>query len=147
MFQANQEKVIRLSNAAAAATTDVTSSVLDTAGFEGAKLYTLLGAITTNAVTSVKVQQSDDDGVADAYSDLEASGSVVADDDDNQIVVHDIFRPQKRYLKVVVDRGTQNAVVDGIFAVLYGAKKLPTTDDSATVVSRNCLASPDEGTA
>ena len=92
----------------------------------------------------MKLQQSSDDGAADAYSDIEGSSVSVADDDDNQIVVHDIYRPQKRYLKVVVGRGTANAVIDGIVASLYGARKQPTTDDSATVVSLQAAGQPDE---
>lgn len=147
MLQANQEKAIRVMNGVVAGTTAQTSSVIDTAGYEGVKIATLFGAITSTAVTSVKLQQSSDDGAADAYSDIEGSSVSVADDDDNQIVVHDIYRPQKRYLKVVVGRGTANAVIDGIVASLYGARKQPTTDDSATVVSRKLLVSPDEGTA
>lgn len=147
MNRANTEKVIRVMNGVAAGTTDQTSSAIDMAGFEGVKIYTLFGAITGSAVTSVKIQQSSDDGSADAYADLEATSVTVADDDDNQVVLHDIYRPRERYLKVIVDRGTQNAVIDGIVAVLYGADKMPTTDDSATVVARETHSSPAEGTA
>ena len=147
MFQANQEKVIRVMNGVVAGTSAQTSSVIDTAGYDGVKILTAFGAITSTAVTSVKLQQCSDDGASDAYSDIEGSSISVADDDDNQVVVQDIYRPQKRYLKVVVGRGTANAVIDGVVAVLYGARKLPTTDDSATVVSRECYASPEEGTA
>lgn len=147
MNRANTEKVIRVMNGVAAGTTDQTSSAIDTAGFEGVKIYTLFGAITGSAVTSVKIQQSSDDGSADAYADVEGTSVTVADDDDNQVVVHDIYRPRERYLKVVVDRGTQNAVIDGIVAVLYGADKMPTTDDTSTVVARETHVSPAEGTA
>lgn len=147
MFQANQESAIRVMNGVAAGTSVQTSSVIDMAGYDGVKINTAFGAITTGAVTSVKLQQSSDDGAADAYSDLEGSSVTVADDDDNQVVIHDLYRPQKRYVKVVVTRGTQNAVIDGITAMRYGARKHPTTDDSATIVSRKLLASPDEGTA
>lgn len=147
MNSASNEKVIRVSNAVSAGTTDVTSSVIDTLGFDGVKIYTSFGAITSGAVTSVKVQQSSDDGSADSYADLEGTSITVADDDDNQVVVHDIYRPRERYMKCIVDRGTQNAVVDGIVAVLYGARKQPVTNDSATVVSRETHASPAEGTA
>lgn len=147
MNRANTEKTIRVMNAVAAGTTDQTSSAIDTQGFEGVKIYTAFGTITSGAVTSVKVQQSSDDAAADAYADLAGTSITVADDDDNQVVVHDIYRPQERYLKVVIDRGTQNAVIDGIIAVLYGADKMPTTDDSSTVVSRETHSSPAEGTA
>lgn len=147
MHQANQESAIRVMNAVAAGTSAQTSSVIDTAGYDGVKINTAFGAITTGAVTSVKIQQSSDDGVADAYSDLEGSSVTVADDDDNQVVIHDIYRPQKRYLKVVVSRATQNAVIDGITAMRYGAKKLPPSDDSSTICYRKLLTSPAEGTA
>lgn len=147
MNSANSEKAIRVLNAVAAGTSDQTSSAIDTQGFEGVKIYTSFGTITSGAVTSVKVQQSSDDGGSDAYADLLGSAITVADDDDNQVTVHDIYRPRDRYLKVVVDRGTQNAVIDGIVAVLYGAKESPTTDDSSTVVARETHTSPAEGTA
>lgn len=141
------EKVIRVLNAAAAATTDIEATGVDMAGFNAVKFYTLFGAITSSAVTSVKIQQSSDDGSSDAYSDLESSAVTVADDDDNQVVVHDVIRPTKRYVRVVVNRGTANAAVDGIIAVLYRAFERPATNDASTVVAREVLLSPAEGTA
>lgn len=147
MFQANQESAIRVLNAVAAGTSAQTSSVIDTAGYDGVKIYSAFGAITAGAATSVKLQQSSDDGSSDAYSDLEGSSITVADDDDNQVVIHDLYRPLKRYIKVVISRATQNAVIDGVLAVRYGAKKLPATNDSSTIVALESYASPAEGTA
>lgn len=141
------EKVIRVMNAVAAGTSAQTSSAIDTAGFDAVKIYTLFGAIVSGAVTSVKVQQSSDDASADAYADLTGTSIAVADDDDNQVVVHDIVQPRERYLKVVVSRATQNATIDGIVAVLYKARSASTTNDATTVVSREVHASPAEGTA
>lgn len=143
----NLIKTTRVMNAVAAGTTDQNSASLDMANFEGVRLTALFGTITVNAVTSIKAQQSDDDGVADAFSDLAGSAIAVAADDDNQAAVLDIWRPQKRYVRLVIDRGTANAVIDGVLAEQYGARKLPTTDDAATVVAREVHASPDEGTA
>lgn len=147
MNSANTEKVIRVMNGVAAGTTAQTSSAIDTQGFDGVKIYSAFGAITSGAATSVKVQQSSDNASADAYADLLGTSVSVADDDDNQVVVHDIYRPRERYLKVVISRATQNAVIDGIVAVLYGASKMPTTDDTTTVVARETHVSPAEGTA
>lgn len=141
------ETVIRVSNAAVAATTDIECTGVNTAGFDAVKFYTLFGAITGSAVTSVKLQQSSDDGSSDAYSDLEGSSVTVADDDDNQVVVHDCIRPAKQYVRVVIDRGTQNAVVDGVIAVLYKPFEAATTNDATTVVGRKVLLTPAEGTA
>jgi cytochrome c oxidase assembly protein Cox11 len=147
MNSANGEKVIRVMNGVVAGTSAQTSSAIDTAGFEGVKIYSAFGTITSGAVTTVKVQQSSDDGSADAYADLLGTSVTVADDDNNQVVVHDIYRPRERYLKVVIGRGTQNAVIDGVVAVLYGPKESPTTDDTTTVVARETHVSPAEGTA
>lgn len=141
------EKVIRIMNGVVAGTSNQTSSAIDMAGYEGVKIYTMFGAITSGAATSVKIQQSSDDGSVDTYADLEGTSVTVADDDDNQVVVHDIYRPRERYLKAVVLRATQNSVIDGIVAVLYGARELPPTNDATTVVSREFHASPAEGTA
>ncbi len=150
--QSGREKVSRIqvdgtNYTASAGSSAVTSDAIDMAGFEGVKLYIGFGAIVSGAVTSVKVQQSSDDGSSDAYSDLEDSSVTVADDDDNKVVVIDIFRPRKRYLKVVTSRATQNATVDFLVAVQYGARKEPTSDDSTTVISREIHRSPAEGTA
>jgi hypothetical protein len=95
----------------------------------------------------IKAQQSSDNGVADGWSDLEGTAVAVADDDDNQIVGLDIYKPLKRYVRCVVDRGTQNAVVDGVIAIQYGARALPTTQDATTVGAVELHVSPDEGTA
>lgn len=134
-------------NAVAAGTSDQTSSAIDMQGFEGVIFYFMFGTITGSAVTGVRVQQSSDDGVADAYTDLLGSAVAVPDSRSNDMVVVDILRPRERYLKAVIDRATQNAVIDGIVAVQYGPRVKPTTDDSATVIGREVHASPAEGTA
>lgn len=146
MNLSKQVKLQRVENAAAAGTTDLTSDWVDTQGFEGVMFVAAFGTITAGAVTTIKAQQaaaSDGTGAAD----LEGTSITVADDDDNQIAAIDIFRPQERYVALVVDRGTQNAVVDGVIAILYGPRELPTTHDTATVVSVETHVSPAEGTA
>src|SRR5690606_33557390 len=106
----------------------------------------LLGAITANAVTSVKAQQGDLLAGSD-MDDLEDSAVTVADDDDNQIVIVDVVRPSKQFVRCVVDRGTQNAVVDGIIAELYDARDVPVTPDTTPLVGSTKLVAPGEGTA
>lgn len=138
---------IRVSNAVAAGTGTVTSSAIDMRNYEGALIVVAFGAIVSGAATSIKAQQSSDDGGSDAYADLLGTSITVADDDDNQFVVLDIYKPRERYLKAIVSRATQNSTVDGIFVLRYGAKKLPAVDDSSTVVASETHVSPAEGTA
>ncbi len=140
-------KIQRVSNAVAAGTTDINSSSVDMQGSESVTFVVALGAIVAGAVTSVKAQQSSDDGVADAFADLAGSAITVADDDDNQLVALEIVRPRERYVRCTVDRATQNATVDGIVALLGAPKLAAVTHDTATVVGSEVHASPGEGTA
>lgn len=141
-------KITRHNNAVAAGTTDITpSSGIDMQNFEGCLFIVPFGPITAGAATSIKVQQSSDDGSSDTYADLAGTSVTVEDDDDNQVFWVDVYRPRERYLKLIVDRGTQNAVVDGIIAIQYGPKNLPTTHDATTVGGGELHASPAEGTA
>lgn len=137
-------KFYRLANAAAAGQTAVNSSSIDTAGYDGVVLVTAFGAITSGGAQSVKIQ---DGATSSPTTDVEGSSVTVADDDDNQIVVHDVYKPQKRYLRVVVSRATQDSVVDGIFAFLYQGRLDPQTNDTTTVCSLKSLISAAEGTA
>ena len=50
-------------------------------------------------------------------------------------------------LRCVVDRGTQNATVDGIVALQYEANKEPVTQDATTVGGQEFHHAPAEGTA
>ena len=137
-------KATRVENAAAAGTSDIESDSVDMAGFEGVAFVVALGAITSGAVTNVHLETSTDNS---SFSDLEGSAQTVADDDDNQIWILDCYKPRERYIRCVVDRGTQNAVVDGITAYQYGPKLAPVTHDATTVGGAEYHASPARGTA
>lgn len=139
-------KVTQVKTAVAAGTTDINSDIIDTQNWDGVVFFTSFGAITSGAVTSVKLQQ-DTDSAGGTMADLLASGQTVADTDDDKVVVHDIYRPRERYVRVVVDRGTQNAVINCILAVQYKGRKYPSTNDSATVIALKSLISPAEGAA
>lgn len=141
-------KLVRCKNAVAAGTSDITDATgVDTSGFEEVAFLIAFGTITGSAVTSVKLQQSDDDGSSDAYSDLEGSSVNVADTNSNKVVILSCRRPLKKYVRAYVDRGTQNAVVDGIFAILRHPRVSPVTQDSTVVSTSKELAGPSEGTA
>ena len=115
------------------------------AGFDGVCFIVPLGAIVSGAATSMKLQQSSDDAATDAYSDVEGTSITIADTDDDKLKYLDVYRPGKRYLKLVVSRATQNATIGGILAVQYKARtKSPT---QGTGVAGEQWTSPAEGTA
>lgn len=139
-------KITQISGVAdgAAAATDLTSDIIDMSGFEGVMFIIPFGPIVAGAVTAIRAQQGAASNMSDA-ADLEGTGQTIADTDDEKTFVIDIRNPEERYLRVVVDRATQNATVGAIIAIQYGAAKTPTT--AGTDVTIETHASPAEGTA
>lgn len=129
----------------AAGSSAITSAAIDTAGFRECTFIVPLGTIVSGAVTSLKVQQSSDDAAADTYDDLLGSNQAIADTDDDKVKYVTIVNPQKRYLKLVVSRATQNATIGGIIAILSGARSRPVTQ--GTNVAGEQFIYPAEGTA
>lgn len=130
----------------AAGTTDITTDTVDTAGYDGVAWIVTLGAITANAVTSLKLQQDSDSAMGTA-ADLEATAITIADDDDGQLVLTEVMRPQERYVRMIIDRGTQNAVVENVTAILYKAAEQPITHSTTNIVAAETHLAPSEGTA
>lgn len=139
-------KITRVKASAVAGTSDINSDIIDMANYEGVLFIVALGAITSGAVTSIKGQQGAASSMSDA-ADLVGTGVTIADTDDDKVVWLDIKNPQERYVRCVLDRGTQNAVLDGIIAIQYGPRKAPTTHDATTVLGGEAHVSPAEGTA
>lgn len=134
--------------AGAAAATAITSSAVDMAGYDGCLFIVTFGAIVTNGVQSIKLQQSSDDAAADDYSDIEGTSQTVADDADNTTFLIDVFRPQKRYLKCIVGRATQNATVGAVIAIPYGKHSRGGVLSAGTAITAiERFNFPNEGTA
>lgn len=130
--------------AGAANTTDIEGTTLDMSGFEGVLMIVRMGAITGGAVTSIKAQQDSASTMATA-ADIAGTSQTIADDDDDQTFYIDLYRPLERYVRLYVDRGTQNAVVSSATYIQYGPRKAVTTHGSN--VSGEAFAGPAEGTA
>jgi hypothetical protein len=130
--------------AGAAGTADITTAAVDTAGYEGVLFIVPLGTIVSGAVTSIKVQQCDTTG--GSYADLTGSAQTIADTDDDKLLYVDVYRPQEQFLKLIVDRGTQNTTVGGVVAIKYGKRTLGTASHG-TGVSGEQWTGPAEGTA
>ena len=138
-------KMARVMNAVAAGVTVENSSVIDMQNYDGVVFIAAFGAITSGAVTSAKAQQGAASNLSDA-ADLKGTKITIADTDDDKVAVLDIYRPQKRYLRLVVSRATANAVIDGVVALQYKGKKAPVTQDASVAGDKLCV-SPDEGVA
>lgn len=138
-------KATRAMTSQAAGLTNVNSSVIDMQGYEGVQFTALFGTITATAVTGIKVQQGNQPDGSDA-TDLVGTALAIPDTASNKVLVSEIYKPTKRYVRLVVTRGTANAVIDGVLAQQFGARVLPPVNDT-TVVASEYWVSPAEGTA
>ena len=125
---------------------DRNGAEFDMQGFEGVLMVVKFGDIAGSATTTIKAQQDTATGMGSA-ADLEGTGISVADDDDNQIFIIDLYRPQERFVRVVVDKDASHNTEEMAFYVGYGAHKLPVTQTLADEVTYELHVSPDEGTA
>lgn len=131
-------------DAGVAAQTAIKSSTIDMSNYEGVLITVPFGTITAGAVTSIKLQGAPTDVDGD-FADLEGTSQTVADDADNKTFYLDLVKPQSRYVRLYITRGTQNAVVGGCVATQYNGRVKPTTH--GTGVSGELTVSPAEGTA
>ncbi len=139
-------KTIRVMNAVAAGTTDQTSSVVDTQGYLGVRFVALFGTLTASQVTSIYAEQDTVVGMGAAAAIANSRVGPLADTDSNKALILDIFKPRERFVRCVIDRGTANAVIDGVIAELYSAGDEPVAKD-ASVAFQEVHSSPAEGSA
>lgn len=125
---------------------DRNGAVFDSQGFEGVLMVVKFGDIAAGATTSIKAQQGAAAAMGDA-ADLLGTGQAVAEDDDNQIFIIDIYRPQERYLRVVVDKDAANNTEEMAWYIGYGAHKKPVVQTLADEVTYELHVSPAEGVA
>ncbi len=138
----------RVVNATAAGTTAVNGTAVDMADFGGVVFVVLLGTLTSTTVPSVKVQQSDDSGSSDDWTDLASSSVAGTDADGNKMLIVEVRSPLKRYVRIVITRATANTVVDGAIALPYSPTFAPPAIHSTQIgTTKKILNQPAEGTA
>lgn len=139
----NKIFIASTTTAGAAAQTAITSAAVDCAGYDSCTFVIPLGTIVSTAVTSAKVQQCDTSG--GSYADLTGTNITIADDADDGLRYIEVIRPKEQFLKCVVSRGTANATIGGIIAILSRAGGRPVSHGA--LVSGELHTSPVEGTA
>ena len=135
----------RVINATVAGQTDITSAAIDTLGYAGFRVVALAGTITDTSVSYVKVQDCDTSG--GSYNDVAGSKqSFQTTGDSNNMIILDILKPTKRFIKVIFSRATANCVIDGVLVELYHADYGAPSKDT-TVSAQKILVAPIDGTA
>lgn len=125
---------------------DRTGAIIDMAQFRGVFCVVHFLAIAGSAVTTLKWQQ-DTDVAGGTMADLIGTGISVADDDDGQIFILDLYEPVERYVRLYVDKDASHATAESAIYYQYGARVRPTTVTVADLVTYERHVSPAEGTA
>lgn len=137
----NKSKLIKVKDHSAASTADVTSDIIDTAGYEGVVFITSFG--TANATNTIKVQQNTANqttGMADLTGTSVTSGS--SDED----VIVEVYKPLERYVQVVAARGS-SSTLESIWAILYDGPGPASVNSVSGTQVAELHVSPEQGTA
>lgn len=130
-------KIALCSAAASAATTDLDGTVIDLAqdgGYDGVLFVAQLGDVTATSVLELQCQGSAaSDGSSPSAEATTGSKTAGASDCDNKLLVLDVSRPANRYVFSRLKRGTANAVVNSVLAILYRGKIGPVVQGSDVV--------------
>lgn len=117
-------------------------SILDMAGYEGVLFIAKLGDVTDTSVVTLQAQHNDANSTSGmatlAGSATFTAGATSADDN---LLVLEVYRPTKRYIRPLLTSATANAVKNGIIAVRYGPRCKPVTQ-GATVLASAILIEP-----
>lgn len=126
-------KTISAIDATAAGATDITSGAIDTAGFDGVRAIAAIGTLTATQVTALRLTHCDTSG--GTYTDVDGGTTPnMADGDSDTLLIADAWHT-KRFVKVVVDRATANAVINKVIVELY-APRSERVDADATVTGQ-----------
>jgi len=142
----SQEAQIRTALDYASAAAVRNGAVFDMQGFEGVMMVVKFAAVAAAGVFSIKVQQDTAVGMG-AAADLAGTAIAVANDDDEQIFILDIYQPKERYVRVVVVKDATNVSAEMAFYIGYGARTLPVVQTLVDKVTYELHVSPVEGTA
>ena len=113
---------VAVMDAAGAGTSDDQgTAVIDMSGWEGVMFLFHMATIAATAVTTGVIQGSDTNVAAD-FADLVGAEVSIPADGSDLVHVLDLYRPQKRYLRAGLDRGTANATLLGVTAIRYNTR-------------------------
>lgn len=134
----NDIKIIPVEPAAAAGQTTLTTDVVDTQGFDSVAFVVYLGDVTDTSVLTLTAKTNTANSTSSPTpTTLSQTVTFTADatSADSKLLILDLHKPRDRYVFATLARGTANAVVNGILAVLYNAHQCPVTQSTDVIAS------------
>jgi len=126
----NGIKLTKVMDSQAAAQTNRDSDIIDMQGYDGVMFLASFGVLIENGTLELVVDQN----TANSTSGMaELTGTVThtcgASDSESMLAI-DVYKPRKRYLRCGIEIGTQNAEIDSVIAIQYGAHNRPITQST-----------------
>lgn len=112
-----------------AGSTDLTgANVIDMQNFDGCLFVGIVDTVTAAGTIRMYPQHSDSTSTTDLVSTTAAANiagtTASTTSHDDQLIMLDVYKPQKRYLGVYVDKASQNSEVR-VIALPYNLRKGP----------------------
>jgi hypothetical protein len=118
-------------------------ATLDMSGWDGVLAVVKHATIASSAVGDIHWEQGAASDLSDA-ADLAGTAIAVADDDDDELWISDLYRPRERYVRLVVTKDASNAQAESVVYIQYRGRKLPVSNAGADAYELH--VSPAEGT-
>lgn len=137
----NNVEFVVVEASAAAGQSTLTTDTVDTAGWTGVVFVAALGDVTAASALDFAAEHSDESNAN--FAELAGALTHTADgtNADDKLLILDVVRAEKRYVRATLGRGDANAVVSGIYAIKYGPKETPVAQGE-TVLGSATLANP-----
>lgn len=135
-MQLGKSTLISCGDVTAAGTSAVNGTAIDMANYEGIVFVVKLGTAAAN--NSFKLQGGDQSDGSDA---VDYASSSVSSDGTSTTLIIDIHKPNKRYVRPVVTRGT-SSTIQSITAIRYCGRSLPSAIDADADVAFAAVVSP-----
>lgn len=127
----------------ASGTASRNGATLDMSGWDGVVAIIKHATIAGSAVGDFHWEQGAASNLSDA-ADLTGTAIAVADDDDDEVWVSDLYRPLERYVRGVITKDASHAQAETVIYIQYRGSKLPVSNAGADAFELH--VSPAEGT-
>lgn len=108
------------------------SAAIDMSGYEGARFIAMCGNTTGDALFQLYVSGSTASG--GNYTTLTGGTVITTTGMADGLLSVDVYKPQTRFLKGGLHRNGANAGHGGLLVELYGASKVPVSNDSTSML-------------
>lgn len=115
---------------------------IDMRGYQACRIILQIGTVTSTGVITTRVKNSNTSGTYGAGT-IDRIGANVVGGTSDRLLIHDIYKPKRRFIRPEYQRTTANVVITGVIYELYNPVEKPVTQAAADVTDSQVLAEPE----